>query len=344
MTGKNSEITSGRKARGRFPLLKVFAGLLLAVALMAVSARGLILYQNYDRTIQQLQAQVYQASVRNADVNSKYAGLLDAYNHLQEQHQSLEDQYYALKQNLDSTQVESTQLSSNYNRLRNDYRGLNSQLSSFQTSSISAPYVAISGRNIQVAFRKLDDSLVQWIVPFGNLETEMKRADQTRTGLFGLGMPTVILKEKSGKELVVADFRAFMDMDTFRGVMTRMYEQSPSDEAFITEAWHIVGQLIQYQHETDEIPRVPMETLVGGAGDCEDMAILFASLIESAPVNWDVRFVYLNSKSPLDTQGTSDHVIVYVDTGAGKHYIETTSAATMEPYPNGVSGWYLPVK
>ncbi len=344
MTGRKSEMTSGQRSRAKFPLIKVLARLLLVVTVLSLSTGGVFLYQEHNRTIRQLQDQLYQINRQSSEAKSKYDGLLDAYTQLQQEHQNLEDQYNALKNNLDTSQVESTQLSSSINRLKTDYQGLNSQFSSLQSSSVSAPYVSISGRNIYVAFRKLDKSLVQWVIPFSNLETEMKRADQTRTGLFGLGMPTIILKEGGGKELLVADFRAFMDTDTFRRVMTSMYEQSASDDAFIQEAWHIVGQFIQYQREKDEVPRFPMETLVGGAGDCEDMAILFASLIESAPVDWKVSFVYLNSKSPLDTLSTSDHVIVYIDTGVKKHYIETTSLSTMEPYPNGVAGWYLPVE
>ncbi len=344
MTGKNSPISSGERTKAEFPLLKVLANLILVLAVLLVSAKGFLLYQDYNLTISQLQNKVTQSDQESADVRGQYQNLLNAYDNLQQENNRLKDSYTSLKENLDSSEVESTQLSSYYNRLKTDYLGLNSKFSSYQSSSIAAPYIAISGRNIHVAILKLDKSLVQWTIPFGSLESEMKLAEQTRTGLFGLGMPTVILKEKSGKELLVADFRKFMDTTTFKGVMKNLYEQSPDDYTFIKEVWNIVGQMIQYQREKDEIPRFPLETLVGGAGDCEDMAILYASLIKSAPVKWDVRFVYLNSKSPLDTNGTSDHVIIYIDTGKEKHYIETTSNSNMEPYTKGVAGWYLPVE
>ncbi len=344
MTGKNGDIYSVTSRKGKSSAWKAIGNTLLIIVMAAISFKGFLLYQDSNETIRQLQNRMYQFNEQNSSDNNQYQRLLQAYNSLQQENATLKNNYETLKKHLDSTQLKSTQLSSDYNRLRRNYQGLDNQFSTYQNSSLPAPYVAISDRNIHVAFRKLDMSLVQWVIPFGSLETEMKRADQTRTGLLGMGMPTVLLKEKSGKELLVADFRAFMDSGTFKTVMADLYDQSPDEATFIKEAWNLVGQMVQYQSEQDEIPRFPLETLIGGAGDCEDMAILFASLIEAAPVQWDVRFVYLNSKSPLDTKGLSDHVIVFIDTGKATHYIETTSMTNMEPYSRGVAGWYLPVE
>ncbi len=342
MFGKNGGIASDERKKAKNHPLKLLASLFLILTVLIVPVRGALLIQDYNHTVHQ--NQVLQYGQQNSGNDSRYQSLLRDYRRLQQENTALKDNYAELQQNLSASELKDRQLSSNYSQLETTNQGSNSKLSAVQNSSVSAPFVAISDRVVHVAFHKLDGSLIQWAIPFTSFETEMARANQVRTGLFGMGMPTVILKEESGKELLVGDFRSFIDMAAFKDVMASLYEQSPDDYTFIKEVWNLVGQLVQYQSEKGEIPRFPLETLVGGAGDCEDYAILFASLIEAAPVKWKVDFVYLNSNSPLDPKGISDHVIIYIDTGNEKHYIETTSRQTMEPYTKGVAGWYLPVE
>jgi hypothetical protein len=39
--------------------------------------------------------------------------------------------------------------------------------------------------------------------------------------------------------------------------------------------------------------------------------------------------------------GFSDHVIVFIDTGLEHYYVETTRTDVMEPYTDGVVGWFV---
>jgi hypothetical protein len=72
-------------------------------------------------------------------------------------------------------------------------------------------------------------------------------------------------------------------------------------------------QDIPYELDMDSIgledyPRYPMETLVDGTGDCEDVAALFASLIKSPSFNMDAVLVYL-------TNGVVAHMAVGLNLG-----------------------------
>ncbi len=81
---------------------------------------------------------------------------------------------------------------------------------------------------------------------------------------------------------------------------------------------------------------------MAGGGDCEDTAILLASMIEAAPVDWVVELVYMDIDNPLDPRDVN-HVIVYIDTGQDQYLIETTGDEDMQPFDE-VVGWYLRVE
>jgi hypothetical protein len=78
-----------------------------------------------------------------------------------------------------------------------------------------------------------------------------------------------------------------------------------------------------------------------GGGDCEDTAILAASILDAMPTDWKVQLVYMDADNPQDPQ-TINHVLVYVDTGEYQTYIETTSNQQMTPYTQ-VEGFYVTV-
>jgi hypothetical protein len=66
-------------------------------------------------------------------------------------------------------------------------------------------------------------------------------------------------------------------------------------------------------------------------------------MIAAAPVDWEVDLVYLDADHVLSPE-EPNHVIVYIDTGDKRYYVETTSPEAMLPYPDGVNGWFVRVK
>ena len=83
-----------------------------------------------------------------------------------------------------------------------------------------------------------------------------------------------------------------------------------SYQATIENALAFVQKAVDYQLDPagTEYPRYPVETLVEGVGDCEDSAILYASIVRTFGYNSGVLLV------SVDTNGdqVSDHVTVFV--------------------------------
>ncbi|MFC2108687.1 PKD domain-containing protein [Candidatus Bipolaricaulota bacterium] len=83
-----------------------------------------------------------------------------------------------------------------------------------------------------------------------------------------------------------------------------------SYQATIENALAFVQKAVDYQLDPAgaEYPRYPVETLVEGVGDCEDSAILYASIVRTFGYNAGVLLV------SVDTDGDqlSDHVVVFV--------------------------------
>jgi hypothetical protein len=308
------------------------------------------LYEGMTARSEALEDQVILLGNQNHETQFDYQGLWDEYSNLQKEYRELSGDFSFNDQTLvdmrasyDRLKADHNQLLRDYTQLEARYHALNSQFRSYQGQAVTPPFITIQGRSIDLAFRKLNGSQLNWSIPFDRYELELERGMKARSGLFGMGMPVLRLTQNPDQEIWVTDFRGFMDSSPFVNVMTDVYEQSPDDRTFITETWSMVGQMITYVFEEDEIPRYPLETLVSGGGDCEDTAVLFASMIRAAKPEWTLELVYMNSKSPSDPQGFSDHVIVFIDTGLEHYYIETTRTDVMEPYTEGVVGWFLPL-
>jgi hypothetical protein len=328
--------------------LMAWALLLLAVSL--AFAVVVPLYNGMTARAEALDNQVILLGNQNYENRFEYESVWIERKNLQQEFHVLTGDYNTQDHNMvevladfDRLKADHNQLLRDYAQLQTKYDVLNDKFDSYQGEAITPPFIAIQGRYIDVAFRKLDGTQVNWSIPFDRYELELERGIRARTGVLGMGMPILRLTHGPDQEIWVTDFRGFMDSSPFVNVMTDIYEQSPDDRTFITETWSIVGQMISYVFEEDEIPRYPLETLVSGGGDCEDTAILFASMIQAAQPDWTLELVYMNSKSPSDPMGFSDHVIVFIDTGIEHYYIETTRTDVMEPYTEGVVGWFVPL-
>lgn len=95
----------------------------------------------------------------------------------------------------------------------------------------------------------------------------------------------------------------------------------------------------------DNYPRYPVETLIDGAGDCEDVAALFASLIKSPSFNMDAVLVYLTNEMTGHMAvglnfGLPADPIVATWTYACKvyYYCEATCASPIG-FPTDASRW-----
>ena len=223
---------------------------------------------------------------------------------------------------------------------RKEYMELSGTLEQIQQEAITPPYIYIHGRQVSLAFHKSDSSLIQWEVPFDELERSIDRGFLARNELSDEMSNLSLLNSSTEETYKVVDFRPFVDSSPFAEVMPSLYQSSSSDAQFLYEVWNIIGQLSQYTAEIEETPRFPLETLLAGGGDCEDTSILFASMVRAAGTPWSIELVYMDLDYPDQPQNVN-HVIVSVDTGNEQFLVETTSNQVMEPYPNGVNGWWF---
>ncbi|MEM3389433.1 MAG: hypothetical protein QXQ64_02505 [Candidatus Bathyarchaeia archaeon] len=202
------------------------------------------------------------------------------------------------------------------------------------------PYILISNRTVEIAFRLSNGSISAWTIGVDTFEAQIISGWYQRA--YNLSYIT-LTSSKTGEKFRVIDFRPFVLKENFVKVMSNLYRSLGNDDvAFVREVWFIVTQLTAYSSENKETPRYPLETLVGGGGDCEDMAILIASMLKAAPVNYNVSLVYMDSSNPLNPVNIN-HVLVWVETPSGyKTFVDGTSKTTMSPFKE-VSGWYLEV-
>lgn len=233
------------------------------------------------------------------------------------------------------------ELANDCNRLREEYVSLLKEYSALKTDLGFAkipPYVVIENRTVNIFFKTSHGSLHAWSVPLETLELTIIRGYYERLKL----QYKTLKNDKTGEFYRVADVSRFIDDRSFSKVMPELYRDLGSDEAFIYEVWYIATQLTVYHPELEEIPRFPLETLIGGGGDCEDIAILIASMLKAAKANYVVKIVYMDSDSPSEPKDV-DHTIVWVETPSGyKTFVDGTSKESINPFTE-VSGWYLEV-
>jgi hypothetical protein len=178
------------------------------------------------------------------------------------------------------------------------------------------------------------------------LEEDLRRGNLDRNLiLLDPFHPILRMNNKAtGETYRVIDYRKFVDPSEFTTFSQYFYKSGLDDQAFIYELWYIVAQLTAYSEEIKDTPRYPLETLLAGGGDCEDHAILYASmLLAAAPPDWNVYLVYMDADHPTAPE-TINHLAVAVDTGNGKQIVEATGKYIMDPYEDGVVGWFLKIE
>ncbi len=278
------------------------------------------LQANYDAEKQARQKLADQYSVLDSDyqlLNAKYENL-----HLE--YLSAVDEYDALL--------------SQYNSLTGEYSNLSNDFDTLNNIAVKPPYIVVHDRMVDTTFYDMDGQLITWTTPFEGFEYSYERGVYMRNLIVDEELTTSLVYTHNNQGVWLRYFSLFLEPEIFTNVIPDLYQRSSNPFDFIYRIWYMIGQLSNYASEDIETPRYPLETLLAGGGDCEDLSILFASLIQAAPVDWYVDLVYVDSENINDPQ-TSDHVVVYIDTWQGTYVVETTSDTVMLPYLDGVTGW-----
>lgn len=238
----------------------------------------------------------------------------------------------------------------------------NSSLSDYELSqldSLTPPYTYTEGRTIHTVFKLSNGELSHWVTPaesydsFVTTEYFMNEFDLATLRWLKASRATDYYDNYAGKYVNLApagqiketittvDYRPFVETETMKPIADELYDMSSTDEEFVKEVFNMLKQITTYTEDVDGEAHFPLTTLLSAGGDCEDTAILTASLLKAARPDWRVDLVYMDADNPEDPI-EFNHVAVYVDTGEYTTFIETTSKDEMNPYTN-VVGWYFTV-
>lgn len=249
----------------------------------------------------------HELAQRNAEVGQlegELGSLKNQYNRLQDSYDELEDRYIKLGAEHTATLIELEQ-------------------------SLPVPYTAISGRQISWVWQDTGGKLHKWTLSIDSYRNWIEIPEPNETMSLSC----------SGRSYTVADFRPYVRTEGFNEVIPSFYQQCADEEVFAREAFNLVTQLTVYSDDIGEVARWPVETLTEGGGDCEDLSILFASLLKAAPYPYKLNLVYLDADNPTDPQ-RPNHVIVKVETDDWAVFAECTSEQGWGYYER-VNGWFF---
>lgn len=277
---------------------------------------------------------------------TEYDNLVYQYNELLATHNELVDDYNELtvqfEQYVEQVEEYSEQLEEYVQNIPTLLEG-----------AIVPPYLLVESREVNLVFRDLDGNVEYWqwnvealeaSVILGWFMREMDISDLEYLKLYDVASrfttgSKYIHLEGQGNCL---DFRPYIMEDIFEPIALEFFSRHSDDESKVREVWNMVTQLNTYSKEITETPRLPLETLLLGGGDCEDLAILTASILKAMSSEWNVKLVYMDGDNPTNINEIN-HVTVYVDTGRYKTFVESTQGEIMNPWEE-VDGFYLEVQ
>jgi hypothetical protein len=228
---------------------------------------------------------------------------------------------------------------SEYEELRQKYENLREQYQSLRERALVPPYITTGQQTAVVTFETLNGDIDSWSWDSstltaqnttGSIIRELSYSDMEYLGFDGFGF------EGGSKYQRLDDFGTYYQLNpfviasNFTPLAEDFYNRNTTDTDRIREAWNFVTQLNEYVADIGETPRFPLETLLLGGGDCEDSAILLASILYAMPTDLDTKFWYIDIDNPVDPQNIN-HVIVGAEGDGGTHLIETTGGQ-MQPY------------
>ena len=234
------------------------------------------------------------------------------------------------------------------------YKDYQDELEAALEEAIVPPYITMDGRlryTQSFSFRNLNNDIESWSWDVEVLEintiygTFMRKL--TITEMNRLGLTDITKRFYNGSKYVnlggksSIDLRPYIIKDNFLNVASHFYSRHTDDESRIREVWNMITQLCPYVGELKDTPRLPLETLLFGGGDCEDVAVLTLSILRAMSSSWTVQLVYMDSNNLTDFQNLN-HVTVFVDTGTYKTFVESTQGNNMSLFQI-VDGFYVDV-
>lgn len=319
-----------------------------------------------DGELSQLNQQLSQLKAQNDEAGGKISHLEIALADLSLRIEKLEKNNSNLKSKLESIRPKYEVIKNQYSELKTNYKEAlesNSQLeeeiayyqgrAALQSSSIallenelsesiSPPYTFIKNREIYWVFKDSQGSEYTWNMPIDTYRALIERPEPQNEK---------ILRSDQGIEYAVRDHTKFVDSSSFSPWVDHVFEKvsfdndlnaSSSNSQFVYELWYIVSQLTAYSPDIGEDPRWPLETLVEGGGDCEDFAILMASLLKASSHtrDWHIQMVYFDIENRSNPKSVN-HVSLVVKNDEFETFLDRSLDPSKKETWENVDGWYF---
>lgn len=269
----------------------------------------------------------------------QYEGASTSYGDLSGKYAQLEQDMGSLKDQNSQLVGENTSLKSSRTLLQQQAEAERAKRESAETNLAAAPklpYTMIHEREIKWVFKDSKGNLYNWQLPIDTYKQVIESKQP---------QDMLSLRKADGNTITVRDHTKFVDDWSFRKVVDEVYANSNGDEDFVYELWYITSQMTSYSVDIGEQPRWALETFTEAGGDCEDLAIVIASMIKSSAhtKDWQVQMVFFDLDHPRKAQDVN-HVALYVKTDKFSTFIETTDKANGLTFWQGtVDGWYFDV-
>jgi hypothetical protein len=259
----------------------------------------------------------------------------------------LKSQYYLLKSNYTKALENNSdleELMAYYEERIAFQNGSALLLENKLSESISPPYTFIKDREIFWVFKDSLGNKHIWSMPIDTYRALIGRLEPD---------DEKILRSDNGKIYRVRDHTKFVDSSSLSPWADEVFERSISndgtrrdnnDSRFVHEVWFIASQLTTYSSDFGEDPKWPLETMVEGGGDCEDFAILLASMLKSSQhtKDWQIQMVYFDIDHP-DSPEDVNHVSLFIKTDEFETYVDRSLDPSKNEGWEYVQGWYFDI-
>lgn len=258
-----------------------------------------------------------------------YTSLQNQLQNLQQDYDTLSTNYDNLQQDYDSLQDRYDTLDTQYNALYTEYISL---VEEYQ-GALKVPYTTVVGGNVTWVFRTLDKNIESWFMPIDTYNYYVNKPKPVEYHYF----------TTDGQSFKIRNMELFVQPEFFSNVISTLTNGNTARD-FVQEVFNLRVQLTLYSEDITDTPQWSAETLTKGAGDCEDFAILMASLLvagnEYAHYGMTIQMVYMDAYNPTNPQ-TVNHVLLYViyEDESGE-FVDSTSTTVLSPWSE-VVGWYF---
>ena len=258
---EKSPIITPQPEKRKFRLSKWHVITIVLVAIIVVQG---FLYLSLNSSFNTLNANHKSLTNQYSALQSEHSTLQGDYDSLQAHHRTLQSDYDSLQSNYSKIQTSFASLKSNYSSLQTDYNSLNSSYHSLQTdynilqSSFDSYYSDYANLRRLINQRVLHLDITDFITPN---DTSVKNTVLSVTG----------------------DWSNPSDWNEYWNDVKKMYDWVVNNIEYRYDGlFPIIPSTPAGEVEySDEMWQFPNETLDIKKGDCEDMAILLASMIRS---------------------------------------------------------------